>query len=284
MFIKINHNHPIHNPDPNSFLGGDNDDEENGRIEDQTDRNVTNVTHSLALAGPSLRKSSTATAPAVAVAVAVVPTTITSSSTTTTMAHTIKPLPGYINNPQEQPTAPPDDDELHKNQGQNQGQDPLTQPPDWFCPTPASLNPLVLASKKREKDKENDKEKDKDQSITGGHHHAQTDMEKMDKLHDKDKAVGTLKAQLKANKQQQQQQPQSQSHAMVINGAVAVAVPSSSSSAAVAVAVASSSWDEASLISSGANTRILSVAGHLGEGKDHTQQQQQQQQQQEQEQ
>ena len=59
----------------------------------------------------------------------------------------------------------------------------------------------------------------------------------MDKLHDKDKAVGVVKAQLKANK-----------HAM---------------------GMVTGSWDEMSVVSSGANTRILSVAGHLEEGKGH---------------
>ena len=59
----------------------------------------------------------------------------------------------------------------------------------------------------------------------------------MDKLHDKDKAVGVVKAQLKANKH--------------------------------ALGVVTGSWDEMSVVSSGANTRILSVAGHLEESKGH---------------
>ena len=38
----------------------------------------------------------------------------------------------------------------HINQDKDQDKDSVT-PPGWFCPTPASINPLVLAAKNKDK-------------------------------------------------------------------------------------------------------------------------------------
>ena len=151
------------------FLGEDdenNEDDSRQREEDQKDRNLTNVMHGLqGLALPSH-----------AVAHAIVPTLVQTSEAGPINVHTI---------------VHTNADDLHKLNGQGQGSDnDLTTPPGWFCPTPASLNPLVLASAKG---------KDKGHPLTDKGL-PYSDMEKMDKFHDKNKAVGVVKAQLRANK------------------------------------------------------------------------------------
>ena len=116
------------------FLGDDNDNDDDGRTEDQQDRTMASVTNNLALQVPSIVSM-------------LVPMPLNESQKSQGQGH--GQGQGQSQG-QDQGQGQGQDQGVSQGQGQGQGgsdKDLLT-PPEWFCPTPASVNPLAVAATK----------------------------------------------------------------------------------------------------------------------------------------